>query len=62
MWDKMQFNDKIILTVPSEVLVRVFLKKLLQENYINNATYLNAMEELDRRTEIMNRISFWKLY
>lgn len=58
----MQFNDKIILTVPSEVLVRVFLKKLLQENYINNATYLNAMEELDRRTEIMNRISFWKLY
>ena len=43
MWDKIQFNDKRILTVPSEVLVNVFLKLLLQKNYINNATYLNAI-------------------
>ena len=49
MWDKIQFNDKRILTVPSEVLVRVFVELLLRENYINNATYLNAMKELDRK-------------
>jgi len=42
-------DNKLVLAVPSEVLVRIFLKMLLQENYINNATYLNAMRELDRK-------------
>ena len=47
----MKPSDKLTLTVPSEVLVRVFLKVLLQKNYINNATYSNALKELDKKTE-----------
>ena len=45
----MKPSDKLMLAVPSEVLVRVFVELLLRENYINNATYLNAMKELDRK-------------
>ena len=44
-------DNKLVLAVPSEVLVRVFLKLLLQKNYINNTTYSNAMKELDKKTE-----------
>ena len=51
VWYKMQLSDNLVLTVPSEVLVRVFLKMLLQEKHINNATYMNAMRELDRKAE-----------
>ena len=48
-WYKVKPTDKLMLTIPSEVLVRVFVELLLRENYINNATYLNAMRELDRK-------------
>lgn len=36
------------ITVDAEVLVKIFLKVLNQENLINNKTYLAAVDKLEK--------------
>ena len=41
-------DNKNVLSVDSKVLVRVFVEFLMREGHINNATYLNALDELKK--------------
>ena len=43
---KMEERNLVEVSISTEVLVRVFLKLLWQENYINNSTYLEIMKKI----------------
>ena len=42
----MEERNLVEVSISTEVLVRVFLKLLWQENYINNSTYLEIMKKI----------------
>lgn len=44
----MDGTNNVCMAVDAEVLIRVFLKALNRENLINNKTYLEAVDVLER--------------
>lgn len=49
----MEKRNLVEVCISTEVLVRVFLKRLWQENYINNSTYIEAMKRSQKLRNIL---------
>ena len=49
----MENRNLVEVCISTEVLVIVFLKRLWQENYLNNSTYVETMKRLQKLKNIL---------